>query len=196
MFKDLPLPFICLFHKEHEVEKMFTLKGGHIPSAAVKNIVFFVRPRLELMDIIAENIARFNYIHSHLVTLIFKTNGEICWNCPRFILFGLSKAILHFLIMSLWHTNALLVCFFSPHCSEDKLQPPRDFHILFVPRRSLLCEQRLKEKGVLNSFTNIDEYILDLIPYDSDLLSMESENSFRVRGSLNAFKIARVHMKK
>uniref|UniRef100_A0A673L6G5 Vacuolar protein sorting-associated protein 33A n=1 Tax=Sinocyclocheilus rhinocerous TaxID=307959 RepID=A0A673L6G5_9TELE len=105
--------------KEHEVEKMFTLKGGRIPSAAVKNIVFFVRPRLELMDIIAENVA-----------------------------------------------------------SEDKLQP-REFHILFVPRRSLLCEQRLKEKGVLNSFTNIDEYILDLIPYDGDLLSMESESSFR-----------------
>ncbi|XP_077062920.1 vacuolar protein sorting-associated protein 33A [Siphateles boraxobius] len=105
--------------KEHEVEKMFTLKGGRIPSAAVKNIVFFVRPRLELMDIIAENVA-----------------------------------------------------------SEDKLHP-RDFHILFVPRRSLLCEQRLKEKGVLNSFTNIDEYILDLIPYDGDLLSMESESSFR-----------------
>ncbi|XP_067293697.1 vacuolar protein sorting-associated protein 33A [Pseudorasbora parva] len=105
--------------KEHEVEKMFTLKGGRIPSAAVKNIVFFVRPRLELMDIIAENVV-----------------------------------------------------------SEDKLQP-RDFHILFVPRRSLLCEQRLKEKGVLNSFTNIDEYILDLIPYDGDLLSMESESSFR-----------------
>ncbi|XP_059405658.1 vacuolar protein sorting-associated protein 33A [Carassius carassius] len=105
--------------KEHEVEKMFTLKGGRIPSAAVKNIVFFVRPRLELMDIIAENVA-----------------------------------------------------------SEDKLHP-REFHILFVPRRSLLCEQRLKEKGVLNSFTNIDEYILDLIPYDGDLLSMESESSFR-----------------
>ncbi|KAF4113737.1 vacuolar protein sorting-associated protein 33A [Onychostoma macrolepis] len=105
--------------KEHEVEKMFTLKGGRIPSAAVKNIVFFVRPRLELMDIIAENVA-----------------------------------------------------------NEDKLQP-REFHILFVPRRSLLCEQRLKEKGVLNSFTNIDEYILDLIPYDGDLLSMESESSFR-----------------
>lgn len=47
-----------IFTKEHEVEKMFTLKGGRIPSAAVKNIVFFVRPRLELMDIIAENVAR------------------------------------------------------------------------------------------------------------------------------------------
>lgn len=65
-------------------------------------------------------------------------------------------------------------------CSEDKMHSPRDFHILFVPRRSMLCEQRLKEQGVLGSFINIDEYILDLIPYDGDLLSMESEGAFRV----------------
>lgn len=45
-----------LFFKEHEVEKMFTLKSGRLPSADVKNIIFFVRPRLELMDIIAENV--------------------------------------------------------------------------------------------------------------------------------------------
>ncbi|KAJ8415522.1 hypothetical protein AAFF_G00425020 [Aldrovandia affinis] len=99
---------------------MFTLKGGRLPAADVKNIIFFVRPRLELMDIIAENVI-----------------------------------------------------------SEDKLRSPRDFHILFVPRHSLLCEQRLKEQGVLGSFINIDEYILDLIPYDGDLLSMESESAFR-----------------
>lgn len=64
--------------------------------------------------------------------------------------------------------------------SEDKLHTSRDFHILFVPRRSMLCEQRLKEQGVLGSFINIDEYILDLIPCDSDLLSMEYESAFRV----------------
>lgn len=64
--------------------------------------------------------------------------------------------------------------------SEDKMHSSRDFHILFVPRRSLLCEQRLKEQGVLASFINIDEYILDLIPFDGDLLSMEYESAFRV----------------
>ena len=46
----------------------------------------------------------------------------------------------------------------------------------------MLCEQSLKDQGVLGSFTNIDEYILDLIPYDGDLLSMESEGAFRVSG--------------
>ncbi|ETE61095.1 Vacuolar protein sorting-associated protein 33A, partial [Ophiophagus hannah] len=107
--------------KEHEVEKMFTLKGGHLPPADVKNIIFFVRPRLELMDIIADNVL-----------------------------------------------------------SEDKIRcPQRDFHILFVPRRSLLCEQRLKELGVLHCFVHREEYSLDLIPFDGDLLSMESENAFK-----------------
>ncbi|CAI5797216.1 sorting-associated 33A [Podarcis lilfordi] len=107
--------------KEHEVEKMFTLKPGRLPPADVKNIIFFVRPRLELMDIIAENVL-----------------------------------------------------------SEDRVRcPQRDFHILFVPRRSLLCEQRLKDQGVLGSFIHREEYSLDLIPFDGDLLSMESESAFK-----------------
>lgn len=38
---------------------MFTLKAGRLPLADVKNIIFFVRPRLELMDIIAENVLRY-----------------------------------------------------------------------------------------------------------------------------------------
>ncbi|XP_031193685.1 vacuolar protein sorting-associated protein 33A [Mastomys coucha] len=106
--------------KEHEVEKMFTLKGNRLPAADVKNIIFLVRPRLELMDIIAENVL-----------------------------------------------------------SEDRRGPTRDFHILFVPRRSLLCEQRLKDLGVLGSFIHREEYSLDLIPFDGDLLSMESEGAFK-----------------
>lgn len=41
------------------MEKMFTLKGSRLPAADVKNIIFFVRPRLELMDIIADNVLRY-----------------------------------------------------------------------------------------------------------------------------------------
>ncbi|XP_062446163.1 vacuolar protein sorting-associated protein 33A isoform X2 [Rhea pennata] len=107
--------------KEHEVEKMFTLKPGRLPQADVKNIIFFVRPKLELMDIITDNVLR-----------------------------------------------------------EDRgRSPQRDFHILFVPRRSLLCEQWLKEQGVLGSFIHREQYSLDLIPFDGDLLSMESESAFK-----------------
>ena len=46
------------------MEKMFTLKGSRLPAADVKNIIFFVRPRLELMDIIAENVLR--YLRTYL----------------------------------------------------------------------------------------------------------------------------------
>ena len=49
-----------------------------------------------------------------------------------------------------------------------------------MPRRSLLCEQRLKDLGVLGSFIHREEYSLDLIPFDGDLLSMESEGAFKV----------------
>eukprot|EP00069_Balaena_mysticetus_P013407 bmy_01452T0 len=51
----------CAGSKEHEVEKMFTLKGSRLPAADVKNIIFVVRPRLELMDIISENVLREEY---------------------------------------------------------------------------------------------------------------------------------------
>lgn len=73
-----------------------------------------------------------------------------------------------------------------PHSArEDRgRSPQRDFHILFVPRRSLLCEQWLKEQGVLGSFIHREQYSLDLIPFDGDLLSMESESTFKVRAQL------------
>lgn len=57
--------------QEHEVEKMFTLKGNRLPAADVKNIIFLVRPRLELMDIIAENVLRY------LRTLGFKRSWAL-----------------------------------------------------------------------------------------------------------------------
>jgi len=37
-----------------------------------------------------------------------------------------------------------------------------------------------QELGVHGSFTKIDEFSLEMIPFDSDLLSMEMEYSFRV----------------
>ncbi|XP_065760309.1 vacuolar protein sorting-associated protein 33A-like isoform X1 [Muntiacus reevesi] len=64
-------------------------------------------------------------------------------------------------------------------CSVNRRGSARDFHILFVPRRSLLCEQRFKDLGVLGSFIHREEYSLDLIPFDGDLLSMESEGAFK-----------------
>lgn len=56
----------------------------------------------------------------------------------------------------------------------------KEFHVLFVPRKTHLCEKKLKELGVYGSFkNNLNEFFLDLIPLDYDLLSMESPDLFR-----------------
>ena len=34
------------------------------------------------------------------------------------------------------------------------------------------------------TFTNVDEYCLDMIPFENDLLSMEMEDSFKVSGNI------------
>jgi len=44
----------------------------------------------------------------------------------------------------------------------------------------IACGCLFQELGVLGSFTKVDEFSLEIIPFDSDLLSMEMEDSFRV----------------
>ncbi|XP_074643726.1 vacuolar protein sorting-associated protein 33A-like [Tubulanus polymorphus] len=111
--------------QEHEVEKMFLLNNGRLPQSNVQNIVFIVRPKLELMDTIAENI--------------LKEEGNTGFN------------------------------------SSSR----KEYHILFVPRRSLICEKKLKDLNVYSYLNIKEDFCLDLIPFDYDLLSMENETSFR-----------------
>ena len=47
-----------------------------------------------------------------------------------------------------------------------------------VPRRTIICEKVLEEEGVYGEI-QVGEYNLDLIPFDSDLLSLELDTSFR-----------------
>jgi hypothetical protein len=61
----------------------------------------------------------------------------------------------------------------------------KHFHIIFIPKKSHLCEKKLKELGVYGSFKdNIKEYFLDLMPLDYDVLSMENPELFRVSFAL------------
>ncbi|XP_043464161.1 vacuolar protein sorting-associated protein 33A [Leptopilina heterotoma] len=62
---------------------------------------------------------------------------------------------------------------------EEGSKPRKEFHIFFVPRQSLLCKQKLKNRGVYGSFTLIEEFSCDLFPFDNDLVSMELNNAFR-----------------
>lgn len=81
--------------QEHEVEKMFTLKPGRLPQADVKNVIFFVRPKLELMDIIADNVLRYRW-HGAALGVTLSSPGALPeqWQfrvkLPKFPQLGLS----------------------------------------------------------------------------------------------------------
>ena len=53
-----------------------------------------------------------------------------------------------------------------------------EYHVVFIPRKSLLCEQRLVEEGVLGS-VRCHSLPVYLFPLDTDLLSMELSSCYR-----------------
>lgn len=55
----------------------------------------------------------------------------------------------------------------------------RTWSVFFVPRKSMLCEKELEELGVLGDLKYIQEFYLELIPFEEDVLSMEMNTSFR-----------------
>ncbi|XP_076806597.1 vacuolar protein sorting-associated protein 33A-like [Clavelina lepadiformis] len=54
----------------------------------------------------------------------------------------------------------------------------KEYHIFFVPWKSFLCIQKLEELGVYGELTNVEEYRLDVIALDHDVLSMENHSAF------------------
>eukprot|EP01104_Vermistella_antarctica_P001525 TRINITY_DN1158_c0_g1_i1.p1 TRINITY_DN1158_c0_g1~~TRINITY_DN1158_c0_g1_i1.p1 ORF type:complete len:617 (-),score=161.35 TRINITY_DN1158_c0_g1_i1:116-1966(-) len=54
----------------------------------------------------------------------------------------------------------------------------KEYSLFFVPRRTMICERVLEEQGVYGDIA-IGQFMLDLIPYDYDILSLELEGSFR-----------------
>ncbi|KAH6650850.1 Sec1-like protein [Chaetomium tenue] len=61
---------------------------------------------------------------------------------------------------------------------QRESQSPHDFHIFWVPRRSLLSDKVLEEAGVLGD-TNVAELPLFFFPLENDVLSLELNDSFR-----------------
>ena len=51
------------------------------------------------------------------------------------------------------------------------------YQVYFVPHKTLICEQVLEDEHVLHHI-DIGEYHLDLIPFDTDLISLELESCF------------------
>lgn len=52
------------------------------------------------------------------------------------------------------------------------------YHVYFVPHRTVVCEQMLEDEGALEH-CEIGEFPMGLVQFDSDLLSLEMESVFR-----------------
>lgn len=61
---------------------------------------------------------------------------------------------------------------------QRESQTTHDFHIFWVPRRTLVTDQLLEEAGVLGE-VNIAELPLFFFPLEKDVLSLELDDSFR-----------------
>lgn len=64
--------------------------------------------------------------------------------------------------------------------SGKKSKQMKRWHIFFVPLKSLLCTEHLKNKGVYGSFTTVEQMPhCSVFPIDNDVLSMEIEDGFK-----------------
>ena len=68
---------------------------------------------------------------------------------------------------------------FTAHIKNNAKIPGQQFeyNVMFVPRRTLVCEKILEDEGVLGDLT-IGEFPLHFIPLEPDLLSLELEDAF------------------
>ena len=61
---------------------------------------------------------------------------------------------------------------------KEEKKDNKEYHLIFYPRRSMLCERKLQDLGVYGSFSTVTEYTSDLFALDCDVLSMEWDTSF------------------
>lgn len=108
--------------QDHDVTEMLRLQKNLTIPSNVKHVIFIIRAKIELIDLIADNVLR---------------------------------------------------------VSKSSIEPKKEFHIFFVPRKSELCEKHLSNKRVFGSFT-IEEFKCDIYPFESDLISLEFQNDFRL----------------
>eukprot|EP00501_MAST-03F_sp_TOSAG23-6_P001200 GSMAST32.ASY1.ANO1.1244.1 assembled CDS len=70
----------------------------------------------------------------------------------------------------------------------------RRYALYFVPRRTFICIQILKEEGVFHDI-QLGDFPIDLIPFESDILSMELHSSYKdcflLNDTTSLFYIAR-----
>eukprot|EP01080_Neovahlkampfia_damariscottae_P012510 gene12510-6258_t len=74
-----------------------------------------------------------------------------------------------------------LMNFISIHINyfQNSLKIHPKIRIYLTPRKTLICEKIFDELDLINNNLSISEFPLDLIPFDSDIISMELNTCFR-----------------
>uniref|UniRef100_A0A336LM58 CSON010946 protein n=1 Tax=Culicoides sonorensis TaxID=179676 RepID=A0A336LM58_CULSO len=55
----------------------------------------------------------------------------------------------------------------------------KDFYLFFLPKKSLLCEKQLQNKGVYGSISFVGELNIEFFPVDKDIISMEIKDAYK-----------------
>lgn len=105
----------------HGVSEMFTLQRGPVPASSVQNVVFICRPKLPLMELIADNLR------------------------------------------------------------SQRKDDIRQLHLLFTPRQSVICENKLNEVDARQKFATIGELSVFFYTWETDVVSMEEPSVISVR---------------
>jgi vacuolar protein sorting-associated protein 33A len=72
--------------------------------------------------------------------------------------------------------NMKLIATQAKNFDERRLR--KHLHVAFVPRRTFICEQLLKEEGVFSDLST-SEFSLDIFPLDDDVLTMGLDSCYK-----------------
>ena len=67
-------------------------------------------------------------------------------------------------------------------CVILRVGEQHDFSVFWVPRRSVVCDKVLEDEGVMGDVL-AEDFPLDWVPLDKDLLSLELDSAFQARSS-------------
>ncbi len=108
----------------------------------------------------------------HVKTVALQIQG--CISTGKYIICNIIKLYIILCIYFIIYTISFLTYYLLLLFQGIRTQ----YHVFFVPHRSVVCEQILEDEGLLK-VTNIGEFHLGLVPLDSDILSLEMSESFR-----------------
>ncbi|CAB3369201.1 Hypothetical predicted protein [Cloeon dipterum] len=114
-------------------------------------------------------IAPYNLLKEHEVNQMFSlSEGSISSAASRKIIF-LTRALPKMMDSIAEHVH-----------SEEQKNHRREYQIIFVPRKTTLCETRLKNRGVYGNVKGaIHEWACDFFPLENDVISMEQPLAFK-----------------